>query len=96
MLARLRARNSVFEYLMILLVGVLALTGAQWWVIIIGALGLSIDSCVGGWRVLKKHPSVPFDRKVGKLFVASLGNGLTACSMSYIAGYFLRTVLIAS
>ena len=78
--------SGMLAYLIIVLVGVLGLSGAGWWVILLGAVGLSIEPWFRQWETLKGRPSVPFDRTIASLFSAVFGNALIACSGSYIIG----------
>ena len=78
--------SGMLEYLVVVLVGLIAFVGGQWWVIPIGALGMSIGPWFNQWKMLKEHPLAPFDSKVVQFFGAVYGNGLIACGGSYLIG----------
>ena len=78
--------SGMLAYLTIVLVGLLGLFGAGWWVILLGAVGLSIEPWFRHWETLEGRPSTPLDWPIASLFAAVFGNALIACSGSYIIG----------
>ena len=76
----------MLAYLIVVLVGVLGLSGAGWWVILLGEVGLSIGPWFRQWETLKRRPATPLDWPIASLFAAVFGNALIACSGSYIIG----------
>ena len=76
----------MLAYLIVVLVGVLGLSGAGWWVILLGAVGLSIEPWFRQWEILKGRPFDPFDWTTASVFTRAFGNALIANSGSYIVG----------
>ena len=76
----------MWDYLILLTVAVAGLWGGQWWLIVMGSVGLCFDGFLHKWKMLKAHPLVPFDRKVASVFLTSFGSALCVSSMSYILG----------
>ena len=74
------------DYLIIVLIGLLAFEGAGWWVIPVGALGLSIGAWLQLWEILRSHPAVQLGRQIYAALAVSFGNGLIACGASYVMG----------
>ena len=81
------------DYLVILLVGCLGLLGAGWWVIPIGAVGLSIEPWFLQWKMLEDRRVVPYNWSTASFFAASFGSGFIACGASYLAGLLGMTAL---
>ena len=78
--------SGMLAYLIVVLVGVLGLSGAGWWVILLGAVGLSIEPWFRQWEILKGRLPTPFDWTTASLFAPAFGNALIASSGSYILG----------
>jgi hypothetical protein len=84
----------MLEYLVIFLVGLIGMAGGALWVVLLGALGLSLGPWFDQWKMLKGRPLVPLDTNVARLVAATYGNALAACGASYLAGYFLGRVFL--
>jgi hypothetical protein len=83
------------DYLVIILVGNLGLSGAGWLVILFGAVGLSIEPWFREWEMLKKCHGGPFDWSEGLCFVSHFGSSLVASIASYSVGLAGRTVVLS-
>ena len=86
--------SAMLDYLILLLVAVAGLWQGRWWLILVGTLGLCIGTFADRWRMLRDHPSVPFDWKIAALFLASVGTALVGCSASYLIGAAVRALSI--
>ncbi len=82
------------DYVVIFLVGVLGLSGAGWWVILVGAIGLSMGPWLEKWQMLRDRPWVPVDGQILGFFASSFANGVIACSASYLIGMMGRLTLV--
>ena len=80
----------MLDYLIILLVGLIANTGGPWWVILVGAIGLSAKAWIDSWIELHNRGRVPLNQLGMATLIASVGNSLIATSVSYIVGAFFR------
>lgn len=74
--------SAMFDYLILLCVGVAGLWQGRWWLILVGTLGLCIGSFADKWKMLRDHPLVPFDWKIASFLLASVGTALVGCSMA--------------
>jgi hypothetical protein len=79
----------MLDYLIIALMGALGLNGAGWWVILVGAAGLTIGSWFRLYElILKKRSSVSLDWNSVGFYSASTANNLVVCGASYLVGFF--------
>ena len=78
------------EYLIVLLVGLIALFGGDWWAILVGALGLSISPWHAIWLMMKRYPHLRRNWGavvyLGRAFCISLA----ACAAAYLIGATMR------
>ena len=84
--ARSVIASGMWDYFILLTVAVAGLWGGQWWLILMGSVGLCFDGFLHKWKMLKAHPLVPFDLKVASVFFVSFGNALFVSSVSYVLG----------
>ena len=80
--------SDMLDYLIIALMGALGLNGAGWWVILIGAGGLTIGSWFQLYELIsKKRPAISLDWNLVAFYSASFANNIVVCASSYLVGY---------
>jgi hypothetical protein len=78
----------MLDYVIILLMGLLGYEGAGWWVILLGAVSLTFDLWLQLYEMLRSRQPVCLDWQSVAYVSASFGTNVTACSASYLVGYF--------
>ena len=80
--------SVMLDILIIGLMGALGLNGASFWVILIGAGGLTMGSWFQLYDIIhKKLPAVPLDWNLVGFYSASVANNLVVCAASYLVGH---------
>ena len=84
----------MYDYLIILLVGLIALTGGSWVAIVLGAVGLSLHLLPRVWPTFNQKGIDAFkDAELTKLMSSTVGNALIATGASYLLGVTLRFLI---
>jgi hypothetical protein len=83
--------GTMLDYLVILIVGVAGFARAPCWFIILGVLGLCLESWPTIWNMIKSS-RLKFDQGIATFFIALFGNALIACSAAYIVGVVIGTL----
>ena len=78
----------MLDYVLILLMGLLGYEGAGWWVILLGAVALTFDLWLQLYEMLRSGQPVRLDWQGVSYVTASFATNITACSASYLVGYF--------
>jgi hypothetical protein len=85
--------STMLDYGIVLLVGFIALSGGGWWVIVVGAVGLSLTAWHALWLLGTKYPNVQLDWNVLLHFLQVWVIGLVAASVAYLGGALVRNML---
>jgi hypothetical protein len=83
---------GMLDYVIILLVGLLGYEGAGWWVILIGAAALTFEMWFKLYEMLWHRQAVQLGWQDVLHFTAAFSTNITACSASYLVGYFGHTI----
>ena len=80
----------MLDYLIIVLVGFLGLSGAGLWVILVGAAGLTIELWFDLYEIMrKKPPPIPLDWNLVGFYTGAFVNHIAMSATAYLVGYFL-------
>ena len=83
----------MLDYLIIVLVGFLGLSGAGLWVILIAAAGLTIELWFDLYEIMrKKPPGIPLDWNLVGFYSGAAVKHLAISTTAYLVGHFLAGV----
>lgn len=79
----------LIESIILVLMALAGFLGEAWWFMLLGALGLSIDTLCGQYQLLRNSRKVPREWNVWRQPAASIGSGLACAAASYFLGWTL-------
>jgi hypothetical protein len=76
----------MLEFLIIVIVAIGGYAGAPWWLVLVGAAGLTIEGWAMKLMLLRQHPKVRLSSKMTTYFVTGVLANVGFASLSYIFG----------